>query len=224
MVTLAGMAEPASTVTILDWLKQVATTKSDERGRWSATLSSLDVGNHMFQAQSRNAPGASSPRSPVRTITVDAASGIATPTAHRGALLERGRAWFRRRSSDVSRTADATTAPDNDRVPVEPEQPEREGAASPMSPQDNDPTMKPPPVAGLTGRPKEDGETVTEELPVILSPRPNTAEPASRRALVIDAEPVIKQKAVPVQAIQLEERPDDPLATKMVPAHVEEIY
>jgi hypothetical protein len=51
-VTFSGTGAPLSDIIIRDWLMSVARCTADEQGRWSATVSDLSSGTHVFVAES----------------------------------------------------------------------------------------------------------------------------------------------------------------------------
>lgn len=51
-VTFSGTGAPLSDIIIRDWLTSVARCAADEEGRWSATVTDLSSGTHVFVAES----------------------------------------------------------------------------------------------------------------------------------------------------------------------------
>lgn len=69
-VTIAGTAEPGTTLVLEDVRFVVATTTASATGAWSASVALAD-GTHSIEATARDAAGNASPRSRPRTFTLD---------------------------------------------------------------------------------------------------------------------------------------------------------
>jgi large repetitive protein len=70
-VTLAGTADPGTSVELFDGASSVGTTPADITGAWTLTLTSVAEGAHGYTAKASDAAGNTSSGSNTRTITVD---------------------------------------------------------------------------------------------------------------------------------------------------------
>ncbi|MGH2921545.1 MAG: Ig-like domain-containing protein, partial [Gaiellaceae bacterium] len=87
IVTVAGTAEPGSSVEVFDGASSKGLTAADGAGSWTKTLTGVADGAHIYTAKATDAAGNSSSSSSAHTVTVDTgapettiASGPPNPT------------------------------------------------------------------------------------------------------------------------------------------------
>jgi hypothetical protein len=85
-LTLAGMAQPGSTVKVYDGGSQIGTATANASGAWSFTTAPLSNATHNFTATATDATGNTGSASSPLTVKVDAARAFplsSTPKGHR---------------------------------------------------------------------------------------------------------------------------------------------
>jgi hypothetical protein len=73
-VTIAGTAEPGSTIELFDGASSQGTTQAGAGGGWSKALTGVAEGSHAYTAKATDAAGNTSPASEARTVVVDASA------------------------------------------------------------------------------------------------------------------------------------------------------
>jgi hypothetical protein len=91
IVTIAGTAQPGSSVELFDWLLPVGKATADPAGAWRITLTSVMGGAHIYSARAIGASGDADLRSATCTLTVD----LDTADDRSSAQL-RARRWLER--------------------------------------------------------------------------------------------------------------------------------
>ena len=81
IVTVAGTAEPGSSVEVFDGATSKGVTVADGAGSWTRTLSGVADGSHTYTAKATDAAGNTSTASNARTVTVDTIAPNTTITA-----------------------------------------------------------------------------------------------------------------------------------------------
>ena len=80
-VTVAGTAEPGSSVEVFDGASSKGLSAADGAGSWTKTLSGVADGSHTYTAKATDAAGNTSTVSNARTVTVDTIAPNTTITA-----------------------------------------------------------------------------------------------------------------------------------------------
>jgi large repetitive protein len=70
-VTVAGTAEPATSIEVFDGASSSAVTAADGAGSWTTTLIGVADGAHVYTAKATDAAGNTSSSSSAHTLTVD---------------------------------------------------------------------------------------------------------------------------------------------------------